>query len=118
MWRCPKTAYAERLSAAYIKCVFAVAALPAPLTPDFRVADNSAFKIDQSCLKQRSQSEDDGGRVASGVGHQARLPDRVPVQFGATVDGLGLQCSGEPWDLRPSADRHHGFVSPVSAMLH
>jgi len=33
VWRWPKTEYAERLSAACMKCVFADGDLPAPLTP-------------------------------------------------------------------------------------
>ncbi len=78
-----------------IRCIhkvsFCRSCLASPANSRFRVADNSEFKIDQSCLKQRSESEDDGGRIASGVGNQTRYPNCVPVQFGTTVDSF--DCS-------------------------
>ena len=78
-----------------IRCIHKVSlrscCLASPTNARLRIADNSVFKIDQSCLKQWSQTEDDGRCIASRIGHKARVSNRVPMQFRTTVDGLGLQ---------------------------
>src|SRR5271154_2337132 len=56
----------------------------------FCVANDAVVNINQACLEQRCESEDDRGGVAAGIGNETGLLDGVAVELGATVDSLGL----------------------------
>ncbi len=58
-----------------------------------RVADDAVFEIDQAGLQQGREREDDGGRVAAGIGDEARLGDLRRVQLGRAEDGLCLELA-------------------------
>ena len=58
------------------------------------VADDAVVEIDEAGLNEGSQGEDDGGGVAAGVGDEACVGDLVAVEFGAAVDGFGLEVGG------------------------
>ncbi len=58
------------------------------------VADDAVIEIDDAGLNERSQREDDRGRVAARVGHQPGFADFVAVKLGATIDGFGLKLRG------------------------
>jgi len=57
----------------------------------FCVADDAVGNIHETSLKQWREREDDGGSVAAGVGDEARVGDLVTVEFGTSVDCLGLK---------------------------
>src|SRR5271154_3471070 len=60
----------------------------------FRIADDAMLHIDETRLNQRRQREDDRSRITSRVGNKTSLSDLIAVQFGATVDCLGLKRAG------------------------
>ena len=51
-------------------------------------------QVDEVGADQRSEREDDGSRIAAGVGDQAGCGDLVGVEFRRAVDGLGLKLDG------------------------
>jgi len=51
-------------------------------------------EIYQTRLNEGSKGEDDGGGVAAGVGYDAGVANLVAVEFGAAVDGFGLELRG------------------------
>ena len=65
-----------------MKWVFAVGALPAPLTPDLASADDAVGRRRRGRLNKRREGEDDGGGIAAGVGDQAGVANLVAVQLG------------------------------------
>src|SRR5580704_215212 len=65
-----------------------------PAYSGLRIADNTVRNIDEPSLKQRRKCKDDGGGVASGVGNEAGLSDRVAMQLGTSIDCFFLQLFG------------------------
>lgn len=102
------------------------------------VADNAVVEVNEAGLNEGSQGEDDRGAVAAGVGYEACGFDLVAMQFGAAVDGLGLEegsvlgvgvfelvdlsvcrmleppCAAEIDDLDAPLD---GFRNPLTGLL-
>ncbi len=74
-----------------MKWVFAVAALPAPLTPLCESHTMPRVEVDDACLHKRCKRKDDRGGIAARVGDQPRRPDRLAVQLGAAIHGLRLE---------------------------
>src|ERR1700677_668897 len=61
----------------------------------FSVADDAVLKINKAGLKQRSERENDRGRVTTGIGHQASASYGIAMKLRTAVNSLGLQRSGE-----------------------
>ena len=111
---------------------------PCATDSGFGVADNAVVEVDEACLNEGSQGEDDRGGVAAGVGDEASVADLVSVKLGAAVDGFGLEegrvlgvgvfelidasigavpetpCTAEVDDLDAPLD---GFGNPLAGLL-
>ncbi len=78
-----------------MKWVFAVGDLPAPLTPLLASATMPRVEVDQPRGHQRLQRQNDRGRVAAGIGDEARSGNLCAMQLRHSVNGLRLGGRGQ-----------------------
>ena len=83
--------YAEKFSVTSQKLVFRLGLRPAPLTPDLASQTMPAGAVDHAGFHQRPDGQIGGGRIAAGIGDQARAGDAPAAEFRQSVDGLGEQ---------------------------
>src|SRR5580765_4203778 len=53
--------------------------------------DDNFIELDRLVLDQWNEWQLRAGRVATGIGHQSRVPDLATMDFGETVNGFLLQ---------------------------
>ena len=63
----------------------------APCAGDARLGVDHRAPVEPARFGERGEREDGRGRVAAGHSHQPRFADRVAVQLGQPVDGVGEQ---------------------------
>ena len=78
-----------------MKCVLAVGALPAPLTPLLASATMPWLRSTRPAATSGLSGENHGSGVAAGIGNEARAGDLFAMQLRHAVDGLRLRGRGQ-----------------------
>ncbi len=78
-----------------MKCVLAVGAFPAPLTPLLASATMPCSRSTSPAATSGFSGQNDRSRVAAGIGDQPRAGNLLAMQLGHAVDGLRLRGCGQ-----------------------
>ena len=94
MWRWPKTAIRGEIVCRVHEMGLRGGLLASAGYTGFGVADDAAIEVNPAGCNQWLEGEDDGCRIAAGIGHNSRFGDIGAMQLGQSVDAPGLCFRG------------------------